>query len=151
MRDLSSDIMGTGSAIQVYSKAADLKPLVVDLDVKGLSANTKAEDLKHISGAKHVISAVVEEDSIRNVCTGTGRIKMRLGSEEEIEQVKLQFLKAGLGIQEHTENSKKKLGITSEPKRTPVNEVDAKAVKQRSMAANNPEMFGTSNKYAVRA
>jgi hypothetical protein len=34
--------------------------LIVDLDVKGLPASTHADDLKKISGAKHIISAVVE-------------------------------------------------------------------------------------------
>jgi hypothetical protein len=97
IRDLSSDILGTGNAIQAYSKA-DNQTVVVDLDVNGLGTSTKPEDLKKISGAKHVISAVVDEDAIQNVCTGTGRIKLRLGGDEDLDQVKLQFLKAGYGI-----------------------------------------------------
>ncbi len=57
--------------------------------MKGLGENTRAEDLKKISGVKHIISAVVDEDSIRNVCTGTGRIKLRLGGDDELDTVKL--------------------------------------------------------------
>lgn len=72
--------------------------MIVDFDVKGLAENVRADDLKKISGAKHIISAVVDEDAIRNICTGTGRIKLRLGGEDEIDNVKLQFLKAGYGI-----------------------------------------------------
>lgn len=111
IRDLSSDILGTGNAISAYSMA-DKQTVIVDLDVKGLGENTRPEDLKKISGVKHVISAVVDEDSIRNVCTGTGRIKLRLGGEDELDTVKLQFLKAGYGIQEHQDDSKKKTNFT---------------------------------------
>jgi hypothetical protein len=82
------------------------------LDVKGLPETVKGDDLKKISGAKHVISAVVDEDAIRNVCTGTGRIKMRLGGEDEVDQAKLQFLKAGYGVQDHADNNKKNTGFT---------------------------------------
>lgn len=88
MRDLSSDVLGTGNTIQHYHNA-EKQTVVVDLDVKGLPENVKADDLKKISGAKHVISAVVDEDAIRNVCTGTGRIKLRLGGDDEIDNVKL--------------------------------------------------------------
>lgn len=68
--------------------------------------------MKKIAGVKHVISSTIETDSIRNVCTGTGRIKMRLQPEEDPEAIKLNFLKAGFAIQEHTENPKKKSGFT---------------------------------------
>jgi hypothetical protein len=87
---------------------------VVDLDVKGLSEATQADDLKKISGAKHIISAVVDQDAIKNTCTGTGRIKLRLGGEDELVNVKLQFLKAGLGVQEHADDTKMKTNFSKE-------------------------------------
>ncbi len=80
--------MGTGNTIQHYQNA-DKPTVVVDLDLKGLHENTQSDDLKKISGAKHIISAVVDSDSIRNICVGTGRIKLRLGGEEEVDNVKL--------------------------------------------------------------
>lgn len=113
MRDLSSNILGTGNTIQHYQNV-DKPTVVVDFDVKGLPENIKSDDLKKISGAKHIISAAVDEDAIRNICTGTGRIKLRLGGEDDVENVKLQFLKAGYGIQEHSDNPKKNSGFTSE-------------------------------------
>lgn len=113
MRDLSSDILGTGDSIAKYQQA-NAKSTVVDLDLKGLGENTQAEDLKKIAAVKHVISAQVETDSIRNVCLGTGRIKLRLAENEDVDNVKLQFLKAGFGVQEHEENPKKKSGFTQE-------------------------------------
>jgi hypothetical protein len=45
-----------------------------------------------------VISASVDVDSIRNICTGTGRLKLRLGANEDLDAVKVKFLKAGFGI-----------------------------------------------------
>jgi hypothetical protein len=52
--------------------------------------------LKSISGVKHIVEATVDQDQIRNVCTGVGKIKVRLGEGEDIEAVKQQFISAGL-------------------------------------------------------
>jgi len=113
IRDLSSDVLGTGNTIQHYAKA-DNPTYVADLDIKGLTEATHPEDLKKISGAKHIISAVVDHDAITNTCTGTGRIKLRLGGEDELDNVKLQFLKAGLGVQEHADDTKMKTNFSKE-------------------------------------
>lgn len=88
MRDLSSDFMGGGDSMNKYSYA-NVQTTIVDLDVRGLPESTQPEDLKKIAGVKHVITSVVESDSIKNVCTGTGRIKMRLAENEDIDNVKL--------------------------------------------------------------
>jgi hypothetical protein len=88
MRELASDIHGTGDTISKYAQANN-KSTVVDLDLKGLSEKTQADDLKKIAAVKHVISAQVDEDAIRNICVGTGRIKLRLADNEDIETVKL--------------------------------------------------------------
>ena len=113
IRDLSSDVLGTGNTIQHYAKA-DNPTYVADLDIKGLTEATHPEDLKKISGAKHIISAVVDHDAIKNTCTGTGRIKLRLGGEDELDNVKLQFLKAGFGVQEHADDTKMKTNFSKE-------------------------------------
>lgn len=86
-RELSSDVLGTGNTINRFN---DVKQsIVVDLDLKDLPQNINEEDLKKVSGAKHVIVATIDQDSIRNVCTGTGRIKLRLTDGDDVEQVKL--------------------------------------------------------------
>jgi len=58
---------------------------------------------------------------------------LRLGGEDEIDNVKLQFLKAGYGVQDHTEDSRKRPNFTSEQTlavRSPVRtEIDSKATK----------------------
>lgn len=108
IRDLSSDILGTGDSMQKHFDADHTKNQVVDLDIKGLPGSTQAEDLKRISGVKHVISSIVDTNSLTNACTGTGRIKMRLSPNEDLDTVKLQYLKAGFGVAEHSDNPNKK-------------------------------------------
>lgn len=61
---------------------------MIDLVVSGLPTDAKPEHLKSISGVKHVVEAIVEQDTIRNVCTGLGKIKVRLGDGEDAEAVK---------------------------------------------------------------
>lgn len=89
--------------------------------------------MKKISGAKHVINATVEQDAITNNCVGNGRIKLRLGGEDEVDNIKLQFLKAGYGVQDHSEDPRKKPNFTMEQTlstRSPVRqEIDSKASK----------------------
>ena len=73
MREMSSNILEDGgNTLSRYNEVA--KSVIVDFDLRDLPASIKEEDLKKVSGAKHVISATIDQDSIRNVCTGTGRI-----------------------------------------------------------------------------
>lgn len=87
---------------------------MIDLDLKALPRQTNTDELKRIANVKHVVSVNVDHDSISNVCTGTGRIKIRLGPTENADSVMLQFLKAGYGVSEHSENPKKKTNFTTE-------------------------------------
>jgi hypothetical protein len=89
---LASNHFTTGeSSLQHYNLEA--KPEVVDLVVGNLPEYYKAENLKRISGSKHVIGATVEEDNFRGICKGTGRIQIRLNNGESSDLVKLNFLK----------------------------------------------------------
>ena len=69
-----------------------------------------------MSGVKHVISSVVDHDALTNSCTGTGRLKLRLTEAEDLDAVKLKFIKEGYAIQEHDDNPKKKSNFTAEMK-----------------------------------
>ena len=73
-----------------YNKYGNVREnaTVIDLIVSGLSSNTQAGDLRRIAGARHVVEATVDNDTIKNVCTGTGKIRVRLGDGEDLEQVK---------------------------------------------------------------
>jgi hypothetical protein len=121
---------------------------VIDLDLQGLPSSIKEEDLKKIAGVKHVINTTIESDSIRNVCTGTGRIKLRLQPEESSETVMLNFVKAGYAVQEHSENPKKKTGFTTEmtlqDKPKAKLEMDSKQAAFNMQNANCTETFGNS-------
>lgn len=88
--------------------------MVVDLVLKSLPENTREEDLKRIANVKHVISASVDNDSIRGVCSGTGRIKIRVGADEDVDTIKLQYLKAGFAVNEHSINPNLNNKFTSE-------------------------------------
>jgi len=73
-----------------YSKYGGVREnaSVVELVVSGLPSDAQAGDLRRIAGAKHVVEAVVDQDTIKNVCTGTGKIRVRLGEDEDLDQVK---------------------------------------------------------------
>jgi hypothetical protein len=47
------------------------------------------------------VEATIDQDTIRNVCTGLGKIKVRLGEGEDIDSVKLHFMQAGLSVQDN--------------------------------------------------
>ena len=57
MRDLSSDILGTGESMQKHFEADNSKNQVIDLDIKGLPPTIQELDIKKIAGVKHVIGA----------------------------------------------------------------------------------------------
>lgn len=84
----------------------------MDLVIKGLPKHADEIMLKKAAQIKHVISAKVDHDSITNDCVGTGRVKLRLAPEEDLETVKLRYLKEGYSVMEHEENPKKKSNFT---------------------------------------
>ena len=85
------------SSLRHYNDTS--KPVeIVDLAVKGLPENCEARKLKEISGSKHVISATVEEDNMKGICNGNGRIKLRLNGSETVDQVMLNFANMGLEV-----------------------------------------------------
>lgn len=101
IKDLASNLLNQDCPFTKYTSVKDAavaNQQVVDLVISGLPSEAQPEDLKKISGAKHVVEATVDQDAIRNVCTGTGKIKVRLGESEDLEQVKLEFLKVGLDV-----------------------------------------------------
>lgn len=73
VKEMSSNFMGDEPTF------SDPKPsLVVDFDLTNLPENANPEFIKKTAGVKHVVSATIEEDSIKNVCTGKGRVKLRI-------------------------------------------------------------------------
>ncbi len=76
---LASNSFATGeSSLRHYNEAQTSAVEVVDLVIGNLPADCDARMLKKLSGVRHVVSATVEEDNFRGICTGQGRIQVRL-------------------------------------------------------------------------
>lgn len=54
-----------------------------------------------------MVDAIVDHDTIRNVCTGNAKLRVRLNDGENIEDVKANFLRAGLSVAEAKSNPNK--------------------------------------------
>jgi len=98
----SNNFVSGSSSLEHYTNAKNAAPEVVDLAIGNLPPQTQAHTLKKISGSKHVISATVEEDNFRGVCTGNGRIQIRLNHGETVDSVKLNFARLGYSVNEFT-------------------------------------------------
>ncbi len=147
VRDLSSDLLGTGETTAKYLDKSH-KNEVYDLDLKGLPANADKISVKTALGIKHVIEVTVNHDNLTNDCNGTGRVKLRLNPGENIEQVKLNLLKEGLGVQEHKENPNKKPAFTTAQTlrtKSPTKEVRAIDAKIANLSSGGgPDLFGSA-------
>jgi len=55
---------------------------------------------------------------LTGACKGEGRIKIRLNQDESMEQVRLNFLRAGFVVKSHTEDARKRPNLTGPPKDT---------------------------------
>lgn len=86
------------------------------MDVSGLPENFDQLSLKRVANVKHVIDAVVNEDNVKGICTGNGRIKIRLNEGETINQVRLNFVRAGYSVNLHNEDPRKRPNMTGPPK-----------------------------------
>ncbi len=152
IRDLSSDILAVGhNDIQKHVDADHKKNKIVDLDLKGLEPTIQPDELKKMAQVKHVINVVVDHDSITNNCVGTGRVQLRLGPHEDLESVKINYMKAGYSVIDHQENPKKKTKFKQEQtliaKSPSKGEHNAKQAKINHLSSNSPEAFGNSGKH----
>ena len=69
----SNDLISGKSSLAHYD-AIQEAPKVVDLNIYDLPEHMDAKELKKISGARHVITSTVDEDRLKGICLGTGRI-----------------------------------------------------------------------------
>lgn len=112
-----------------------------------LPATCNAEDLKKIAASKHVFEASVEEDNMKGICSGQGRIKIRLNHGEDVEKVKLNFLKKGIRVQEHSSDPRKRPIVTGIPREKSKEITNHHYEKQSFLQTQQPETFGTTQKY----
>lgn len=120
----------TGKSSLAAYNAVPSKPEVIDMTINGLPEHMDARELKRASGAKHVISATVDEDKLKGICLGTGRIQIRLNQGETRDSVALNLVKNGWTVNEFTQDPRKQPNLTGIPKekRTPAS--NAKMAKQ---------------------
>lgn len=74
------------------------KAEVLDMNITGLPQQISVDEIKRTVGAKHIVSATLEVDSIRGVCTGKGRMSVRLQEGESADQLKMNLVKKGYNI-----------------------------------------------------
>lgn len=146
----SNDPFTGETTMKHYSVAEQSKPEVVDLQLSGLPEHFQALDLKKMSGAKHVISATVDEDNMKGICLGTGRIKVRLNQGETSESVKLNFLKNGYIVKDFENDPRKKPMVTGLPKERAADIANHHLQKQKELNTGNADMFGNTGFYQVR-
>jgi hypothetical protein len=107
--ELQSNALHRDEFNQRYNVIKDHRETnVFTLAFSTLPKTMDAESLKAMSGAKHVVNAVVQCDNIKNECTGFGEITIRLFEEETKEEIVNRFLAAGLACQDKTEAHGKK-------------------------------------------
>jgi len=83
---------------------------------------------------KHVVAAEVNEDNLKGICTGEGRIKIRLNEGETINQVRLNFVRAGFAVNVHQDDSRKRPNLTGPAKDDgQAKNFDAKAKKAHEL------------------
>lgn len=102
-----------GHDSQKYHETQNLaKQEVIDIDVKGLPENFDQQSLKRVANVKHVVSAEVQQDNLKGICTGEGRLKVRLNEGETINQVRLNFVRAGYSVNVHKDDPRKRPELT---------------------------------------
>lgn len=85
---------------------------VIDIDLSGLPQDCDDRTIKRVANVKHIISADVTQDNVRGICKGDGRIKIRLNENESLEQVRLNFIRAGYIVRVHEDDVRKRPVMT---------------------------------------
>ena len=88
----------------------------MDIDLSNLPMDCDEMKVKKVANVKHMISAELRHDNLTGACKGDGRVKIRLSDGETLEQVHMNFRKAGYRVREHNEDAKKHTPLTDPPK-----------------------------------
>lgn len=149
---LASNHFETGqTTLEHYNTAQNANPRVVDLQVGHLPADADAALLKRVAGTKHIFEATIDQDPMKNTCAGTGRVKIRLSHGEDLDRVKLNFLREGIHVQEYQQDSRKRPVVTGIPREKSREITNHRMHKQEFLQTQEPETFGTTQKYVPMA
>lgn len=127
-----------------YDDGKNSNPLVVDLVMSHLPPSANAETLKKISGSKHVFESTVDVDNMKGHCSGTGRIKIRLNHGETADKVKLNFLREGIHVHDHSSDPRKRPIVTGIPREKSKDITNHRLEKQSFLITQQPEIYGTT-------
>ena len=91
-----------------YERAyPDSDPVVMDFDLAGLDPRMNSHELKRLCGNVHLISASTDVDPLKDRCTGTGRIQVRVTRQTEgsLQYMKTVLADQGIMVSPHRENA----------------------------------------------
>ena len=109
----SNDPISGASSLTAYNaNKAPSEIRVVDLELKNLGEGVDKIEVKKMSGARHVISVALDEDNMKGICRGTGRIQIRLNQNENLDDIQLNFASKGVMVNEHAGDPRKKPNMT---------------------------------------
>lgn len=74
---------------------------MIDLDLSDLPQHVDEITVKKAANVKHVISTELAVDNFKGICTGTGRIKIRLNEGETLESVQKSLRNKGFTATVH--------------------------------------------------
>lgn len=113
----SNDPITGKNSLAAYNQNKDPGEIrVVDLQLRNLPGDADKIGIKKMSGARHVISVALEEDNMKGICTGNGRIQIRLNQNENLDDIELNFAGKGVMVGEHKADPRKKPKMTGNPK-----------------------------------
>ena len=144
----SNDPITGKSSLNAYNQQrnpADIR--VVDLDLKNLPQNSDLIGVKKMCGAKHIINVHLDEDNMKGICTGTGRIQIRLNANENLEDIELNFANKGVIASEHASDPRKKPNMTGPPKEFAKEITNTKNRKQQFLQSTEGGIFGAGGSY----
>ena len=146
----SNDPVTGASTLQAYNAnvpAAEVR--VVDLELRNLGEHIDKIDVKKMSGARHVISVALDEDNMKGVCRGTGRIQIRLNQNENLDDIELNFARGGVMVSHHQADLGKKPAMTGPPKQFAKEITNTKNRKQEFLSTTGGGIFGQGGSYQV--
>jgi len=113
LSNLSSTFgLGGGNSNDFYHEEQN-KGEVVDFILSGLKPTCDEYELKKLAKVKHIISSELDVDNLRGTCKGTGRIKIRLNKGEDREDIRQNFTRMGVVVQEFKLETNKNTGFTT--------------------------------------
>lgn len=106
-RDLASDMHPDSFYEQAYP---DSTPTILDFDLNGLGGHMNAQELRKLCGNVHLVSASTDVDPVKDRCTGTGRVQVRVTrqTESSLVTMKTNLANEGISMTAHKENAGRK-------------------------------------------